>query len=105
MSDSDLLAFEERFGIAHAQQIREFLLRIGNGASGPPAYGLVKLDPVSGPVNYRSHARELARMQNVFPFTKPWMWEGGDASDEGTATNFRMGGSTWGKMGAAWIGF
>jgi hypothetical protein len=86
MSNTELVAFEKRFGISLPEEYREFLLRIGNGAPGPPAYGLIKLaEPSKGTADYRSHTLEgLASMRKLFPFTKPWVWESGDASDEGT---------------------
>jgi SMI1 / KNR4 family (SUKH-1) len=86
ISSADLIEFEKRYEISLPDGYREFVLRIGNGAPGPPAYGLIELaEPPIGRADYRAHTRQtLASMKKLFPFTKPWVWEGGDLSDEGT---------------------
>lgn len=86
MSEFDLLAFEDRYNISLPAEYRQFLLQIGNGALGPPHYGLIKLaEPPVVLKDSRSHWREtLLKMGKVFPFTKTWVWESGEVSAEGT---------------------
>jgi hypothetical protein len=96
VSNSDLTAFEKRYEIELPTDYKEFILRIGNGAPGPPAYGLIKLaEPPPGEVNRTSHTlhtrEELANLKRAFPFTKAWVWEGGDTSDEGTKEQAWLG--------------
>jgi SMI1 / KNR4 family (SUKH-1) len=93
VSESDLVAFERHYGITLPNEYREFVLRVGNGAPGPPDYGLIKLaEPPNGKGDYTSHTtEELANMKTTFPFTKPWVWEDGVASDEGIDDQVRDG--------------
>lgn len=93
MSHLDLVEFEKRYEVSLPEEYREFVLQIGNGASGPPAYGLIALaEPPPGRGDDTSHtSEELVSMQKVFPFTKPWVWEDGGASDEGTDDQVRDG--------------
>jgi hypothetical protein len=85
MTHAKVCAFEDQYTIKFPEEYREFLLRIGNGAPGPPAYGLIPLaEPPAGAADFRSHTREkLVNMRNEFPFTKAWVWEAGDICEEG----------------------
>jgi hypothetical protein len=59
ISNDDLLAFESKYGVSLPDEYRGFLLRIGNEAPGPPAFGLIRLaEPPISHVDYRSHTRE-----------------------------------------------
>lgn len=83
-----IIGFERRYGIALPSDYREFLLQIGDGASGPPYYGLVPLFSGEAPPARREHQERsndaLMSMSQGFPFTRTWIWERGDKSDEGT---------------------
>lgn len=77
-AQSDVDAFERLHGVSLPEEYREFLLRVGNGGSGPPSYGLLSLGVL--PRDYDSPFPDLSQ---PFPFTKTWVWEGGDESKEG----------------------
>ena len=84
--DDAIAAFEARCGCALPDDYRAFLRHVGNGGVGPPAYGLLPLGET--PEHMAAEAArpwaELRRVRRPFPFTRPWVWEDGDPSDEGT---------------------
>src|SRR5688500_7059040 len=86
--------FEARHRIVLPDTYRAFLLRVGNGVStGPPEYGLARLGEVARhmPEDDARVWTQLPHVGQPFPFTKPWVWEDGDASDEGTQADVRHG--------------
>jgi len=60
---------------------RQFLLEIGNGGKGPPAYGLMKLGEVRRGFD-RSAEEQLAALSRPFPLTAFWIWEAEEPLDE-----------------------
>ncbi|MEZ0265337.1 MAG: SMI1/KNR4 family protein [Phycisphaerae bacterium] len=81
-----LTAFEARCGCTLPEGFRAFLRHVGNGGVGPPAYGLLPLGGTPDDMGEQESRpwAELDRVRRPFPFTRPWVWEEGDPSDEGT---------------------
>src|SRR5689334_21352229 len=77
LSEQDVSTFEARYSVTLPDGYRQFLLRIGNEAPGPPSYGLIPLaEPPTGHGDHRSHTNEeFTALKQAFPFTKPWIWE------------------------------
>jgi hypothetical protein len=75
LSEAEVSTFEVKYGISLPDAYRQFLLRVGNDAPGPPSYGLIPLaEPTASRGDHRSHTKdELATLNSVFPFTKPWI--------------------------------
>jgi hypothetical protein len=93
LSEDAVCVFEARHRIALPDAFRSFLLHIGNGGTGPPAYGLAALGEVSNDMR-GEEARvwtELPYVAEPFPFTKTWVWEDGEPSDEGIREEVRCG--------------
>lgn len=70
--------FETTHGISLPSEYRLFIQHAGNGGDGPPHYGLVALGEVPECWEFN------LQLSQVFPFTKLWVWEVNDESDEGT---------------------
>src|SRR6266566_2542793 len=93
ISECAVQEFEQAHGIQLPDGYREFLMRVGNGGDGPPCYGL-------GPLGLPSHdmrpeeARrwtELRDIQRSFPFTRYWIWDEGQTTDEGRIEEVKYG--------------
>ncbi|MFT3786922.1 MAG: SMI1/KNR4 family protein [Tepidisphaeraceae bacterium] len=86
LTEDCIRSFEAKCGCVLPEGYRAFLRYVGNGGAGPASYGLVPLgatpDDMS-PAESRTWV-ELQRVSRPFPFTKPWVWEDGNSSDEGT---------------------
>jgi len=92
LSDEDVRRFERRHGVSLPEGFRSFLTQIGNGGPGPPAYGLAALgEPARDMRGGAKVWSELPHVREPFPFTKPWVWEEGEASDEGTSDQIHHG--------------
>ncbi len=93
VSESDLQAFERLHGIALPEGYRSFLLTIGNGGIGPPFYGLAKLGEVARDMQPEQQAcwSKLTKIRQAFPFTKGWVWENDELSDEGITEDIEKG--------------
>ena len=93
VSESDLQAFERLHGITLPEGYRNFLLTIGNGGIGPPVYGLAKLGEVSRDMQAEQQAcwSKLTKIRQAFPFTKCWVWENDEPSDEGITEDIEKG--------------
>jgi hypothetical protein len=93
LSEDEVRRFEQRHGVSLPESFRSFLLQIGNGGAGPPEYGLAALGEPAHDMR-AEEARlwsELPHVREPFPFTKPWVWEEGDLSEEGTSGQIRHG--------------
>ena len=81
----EVATFESRHGIVLPNDYRMFITELGNGGAGPIGYGVLPLGKV--PSDMRPEERmvwtELRAVRSAFPFTKAWVWENGEASDEG----------------------
>ena len=101
MREEELISFERQHGITLPTGYRDFLLNIGGGASGPPLYGLeglVRIAPYRT-LEERSYDPNLPCIRDPFPFTKLWIWEDGDTSEEGTKDQIFHGILTLGTEG------
>jgi hypothetical protein len=81
-----VLAFEERHRITLPEGYRRFLIEIGDGGPGPPLYGLVPLgreDRLPFRPEFMRGRQRLTFVTLPFPFTRTWIWEDGERSDEG----------------------
>jgi hypothetical protein len=85
--------FEEAHGVFLPESYRAFITEVGNGCSGPPHYGLSPLGkvPIDSPVPSAEHWIVLPDIGKPFPFTRPWVWESGDESDEGVEADVTNG--------------
>jgi hypothetical protein len=93
ISERAVQDFEAAHGIQLPDGYREFLLRGGNGGEGPPCYGL---GPLGLPANDMppEQARwwvELRDVQKAFPFTRYWIWDDGQETDEGSEEQVNYG--------------
>jgi hypothetical protein len=86
LAEADVQAFERRHGIVLPESYRAFLLHFGNGGEGPPCFGIPKLGEPADDMTPEEERvwTELRLVGRPFPFTKPWVWEDGEASGEGT---------------------
>jgi hypothetical protein len=92
-TEKDVATFEQRHGISLPAEYRLFLTQLGNGGAGPPEYGLVPLGEPATDMLLEERAvwTELPHVQRAFPFTKHWVWEDGQTSDEGTEEHIAYG--------------
>lgn len=93
LSESKLKSFELNHGIELPDGYRKFLLTIGDGGIGPPSYGLAKLGEVAPDMQpeQRDCWSKLERIREQFPFTRCWVWENGEISDEGMSDDLENG--------------
>jgi SMI1 / KNR4 family (SUKH-1) len=93
LTGAEVTEFEVKHGVTLPEGYRRFLIEVANGGEGPPHYGLASLG--SGPrSSYRpetAYWEQLPDVAKPFPFTKPWVWEDEDSSDEGTQEQVRHG--------------
>jgi hypothetical protein len=93
LTEDEVAEFESKHAVKLPEEYRRFLLGVGNGGYGPPSYGLAPLG--SGPASsYTPETEYWERLPDVakpFPFTKLWVWEGGDESDEGSREQVNHG--------------
>jgi hypothetical protein len=101
LSERQVAAFEKRHHITLPEGYRRFLIKIGNGGDGPPHYRLVTLGkgPNSANQDEVRYWEQLPHVHLAFPFTEPWVWEGGDVSEEGTEEQVRHGSIFLGEDG------
>ena len=75
LPESDVQAFELRWGIDLPLGYRQFIVTVGDGGIGPPEYRLLPLGEV--PPDYDYSAEEvLADACKPFPLEQGWVWEG-----------------------------
>jgi len=103
LTEDAIAAFEARCGCTLPEGYRAFLRHVGNGGVGPASYGVLPLGatPVDMSAAESQAWVELQRVQRPFPFTKPWVWEDGDRSDEGTREQVEDGTLLLGTDGCA----
>ena len=85
VSERDILDFEEKHNINLPAEYREYLMNISNGGDGPPEYGICALGGTASDMTdeQKVYWSNLENVDKPFPFTKPWVWEGDEESDEG----------------------
>ena len=88
-----VVAFESKHGVALPQGYRDFVTQIGDGGVGPLLYGMVPFGDLAG------DAAALANIRKPFPFTRAWVWEAGEVSDEGTEEQILNGSLCLGEDG------
>ena len=93
LSEDAVLRFESEHGISLPGGYRAFLIHIGNGGQGPTEYGWAALGDAADDMrgNEFSVWTELPYLSQLFPFTKPWVWENDEVSDEGIETQINHG--------------
>src|SRR4051812_42226457 len=93
LGDEKVRRFEQLHGISLPEGFRSFLMEVGNGGSGPPNYGLAALgEPARDMRDEEARVwSELPHVRKPFPFTKLWVWEDGDFSEEGTSGQIHYG--------------
>lgn len=93
LSVDELQAFERLHRITLPEGYRDFLLTVGNGGIGPPSYGLAKLGEVAPDMHPDQKAfwSKLTKIGQVFPFTRCWVWENDETSDEGKTEDIEKG--------------
>jgi SMI1 / KNR4 family (SUKH-1) len=93
LCDDKIRRFEQHHGISLPEGFRAFLLHSGNGGAGPPLYGLESLgEPSGGMTNEEARLwSDLSHVCQPFPFSKTWVWEAGDVSEEGTHEQIHHG--------------
>ena len=85
LTESEVGRFEQDHGIELPLDYREFLLKVGNGCRGPPHYGLLRLGDLPQALSQQEAERAAMpdTLRTAFPFTRPWVWEAGEATEEG----------------------
>jgi hypothetical protein len=93
LSEQFLSVFEAQHEITLPQAYRAFLLHIGNGGQWPPDCGLIALgQPAADMPDVEAVlSSDLSRIHCPFPFTRLWVWEGGETSGEGTKEQIHDG--------------
>jgi hypothetical protein len=77
LSAAELLAFEQVHQVVLPAEYRLFLVQVGSGGPGPPAYGLRPLGTVESwwGDEQRAAWQHFQVIRRPFPFTQPWCWE------------------------------
>jgi hypothetical protein len=103
LPEHEIAAFEARCSCALPEGYRAFLRHLGNGGVGPPSQGLLPLGKTPSDMTGEESRpwAELGQVRRPFPFTRPWVWEGGDHSDEGTREQVEDGTVHLGTDGCA----
>ncbi len=93
ISELAVQEFEQAHGIQLPDGYREFLMRVGNGGDGPPCYGLGELGAPANDMRPDEVRRwtELRDIQKPFPFTRYWVWDEGQTTDEGSEDQVKYG--------------
>jgi hypothetical protein len=83
LTDQRLAAFEQAHHVALPPEYRLFLMQIGNGGAGPPAYGLRPLGAAESwwADEQRAAWQHFQLIQQPFPFEAPWFWEDEEEPD------------------------
>lgn len=96
LPETELEIFEENNHLDLPGDYRKFLIQVGSGDQGPPAYGFCGFG--QWPSDFDQPWPDLSR---PFPFTQPWVWEDGDKSEEGTEIDVHCGVLVLGTDGCA----
>ena len=72
LGEAAVAAFETEHGIRLPEAYRRFATSIGDGADGPPHYGLVRLGQAAG---ITGHEIAPGSLSEPFPLTDSWIWE------------------------------
>ena len=103
LSERAIETFEAKHQVVLPSAYRVFLLQIGNGGDGPPDFGLQQLGEAADDMAgiERETWTALPFSAKPFPFTKPWIWEDGEGSSEGTREQVEHGSLCLGTDGCA----
>ncbi|OVE78467.1 hypothetical protein BVX98_00080 [bacterium F11] len=93
LSERAIASFEEKHSISLPPAYRNYLLYIGNGGDGPPDHGIARLGEVADDMSsaQKNNWISLKNIRNDFPFTRDWIWEDDEVSDEGTMDQINFG--------------
>jgi hypothetical protein len=83
--ESVISTFESLCGCILPEGYRTFLKELGDGAKGPPYYGLLRFGELPPDLSKSEVPQwnDVQRVRRPFPFTELWVWEDGDTSNEG----------------------
>ena len=81
--------FEAEHGIRLPEPYRTFVATIGDGADGPPHYGLLPLGQAS---DTDSHPVAAGSLREPFPLTDSWVWEGDSSADDAEVESVHLSG-------------
>jgi hypothetical protein len=84
LTELEVLEFERANEVQIPEDYRAFITCIGCDGDGPPYYGLES-------IKSKAVREYTAHMDRVFPFSRPWLWEDGEKSDEGTYEQVKDG--------------
>jgi len=86
LTEAGLDLYERSRAVSLPAEYRAFVLQLGDGGDGPPFYGLAALGdlPAGLTADEKVQWSDPTNMAKPFPFTRAWVWEEGDISDEGT---------------------
>jgi hypothetical protein len=103
IAESALQEFEAKHRIRLPEGFRAFLLLVGNGGVGPAYYGIEPLGLPASDMRAKEVKKwtELPDVGKTFPFTRQWVWEDGDESDEGSREEIDYGSIYIGNDGCA----
>ena len=71
LTESEVRHFEEKFKIKLPDDYKAFITRIGNGGAGP-YYGIIQLDIIEGPKDFKLVNKPSINLAKAFPFTESW---------------------------------
>lgn len=71
LTEAEVKNFEEKFGLTLPEDYKTFITRIGNGGAGPN-YGIIPLDIINGPKDFKLESKPAIDLSKAFPFTESW---------------------------------
>lgn len=97
-----VIGFERKHRIQLPEDYRRFVLNLGDGGPGPPLMGLLPLGREGkAPLvpEFLRGRQWLPYLALPFPFTRDWIWEDGEDSDEGDTEQIGHGSLLLGDHG------
>lgn len=98
LSEEAVQAFEARHAIRLPAEYRLYVLELGDGGPGPIEYGVQPLGTMPmAPTPFS----DLSQVCEPFPFTRVWLWDFDEPSNEGSQEDIYRGGIYLGTDGCA----